>query len=197
MDMANGSALQPVASAEPHGHGNGGSAPEWVPPSTREGADEAILALSNDIGLILAQLAEDQAAWCARTGRSPAEYAAWRRRALFAKVHKESQLRECKRIRARVLGGGFSGEQEVLPLDRLAVVELVALCREAVEAWLDDGADTGSHRLDARLTRLAATVDRLAAAPATWGPGTGSAQHLAVAGLRARPVGADGGGPLS
>ena len=193
MDMANGSGLEPVAGVEPNGHGNGGP-PDWVPPTTREDADEAILALSNDIGLILAQLAEDQTAWCARTGRSPADYAAWRRRALFAKVHKEGQLRECKRIRARVLGG-FGGEQDVLPLDRLAVVELVSLCREAVEAWLDDGAATGSHRLDARLTRLAATVDRLAAAPGRWV--SAAAQRLEVTGLGAGPVGVDGGGPLS
>src|SRR5882762_9522273 len=73
----------------------------WSPPGSREEADQAILSLSNDIGLILAQLAEDQVAWCDRTGRSPAEYTGWRRRALFAKVHKEGQLRECKRIRTQ------------------------------------------------------------------------------------------------
>jgi len=194
MQMANDNAAQPLISVEPNGHGNGGP-PDWIPPVTREGADEAILGLSNDIGLILAQLAEDQPAWCARTGRSPADYATWRRRALFAKVHKEGQLRECKRIRARVLGGN-GGEQDALSPDRQAVAELVALCRDAVEAWLDDGADTGSDRLDARLTRLAATVDRIAVRRGPSEPGAATAPRVEVTGLRARPVGVDGAGSL-
>ena len=122
---------------------------EWIPPSMREEADQAILSLSNDIGLILAQLAEDQPSWCGRTGRSPADYAAWRRRALFAKVHKESQLRECKRLRGQ-LGAGDN-----------AVVELLARSREVVEVWLDGGASSGSTELDTVLALLAEQIDRL------------------------------------
>lgn len=122
---------------------------EWTPPATREEADQAVLSLSNDIGLILAQLAEDQPAWCGRTGRSPADYAAWRRRALFAKVHKESQLRECKRLRSH-LGA-------VEP----AIQELLARAREVVEVWLDGGASAGSMALDSALALLAEQVDRL------------------------------------
>jgi hypothetical protein len=148
-------------SAETNGNGHGGPH-EWIPPSTREEADLAILGLSNDIGLILAQLAEDQAAWCERTGRTPADYAAWRRRALFAKVHKESQLRECKRIRGHFLAGAVVDHEGLRGLERDAFADLLALCREAVDAWLDDGADSGSERLDAALTRVAASVDGVA-----------------------------------
>ncbi len=179
--MANHSAVQPTAGVEHDGHPGNGGPHDWLPPTTREEADQAILALSNDIGLILAQLAEDQLAWRARTGRSPADYAAWRRRALFAKVHKESQLRECKRLRARFSGGFGAAEQEIVASDRGAMLELVALCQEAVEAWLDGGADTGSHRLDAGLTRLAATVDRLTGSAGAVPP----ARSVEVAGVRA------------
>ena len=102
---------------------------EWMPPGSREEADQAILSLSNDIGLILAQLAEDQPAWCERTGRSPADYTAWRRRALFAKVHKEAQLRECKRLRAHLVPArNLAGTVQVPP-------ELVARCRDVLRAW--------------------------------------------------------------
>lgn len=120
---------------------------EWVAPATREEADQAILSLSNDIGLILAQLAEDQPSWCGRTGRSPADYVTWRRRALFAKVHKESQLRECKRLRSQ-LGVAAGGE-------------LLARSREVVEVWLDAGASSGSAQLDSALAVLAEHIDRL------------------------------------
>ena len=132
---------------------------EWTPPATREEADMAILSLSNDIGLILAQLAEDQPSWCGRTGRSPADYAAWRRRALFAKVHKEAQLRECKRVRAQLSGGGFD---EAVRGDR-DVLELLVRSREVVEAWLDGGASSGSTSLDGALSVLAEQLDRLPA----------------------------------
>jgi len=125
---------------------------EWTPPATREEADQAILSLSNDIGLILAQLAEDQPSWCGRTGRSPADYAAWRRRALFAKVHKESQLRECKRLRTQLGSGGPEHD---------GLVDLLARSREAVEAWLDAGATSGSAALDGALALLAEQLDRL------------------------------------
>ena len=124
---------------------------EWTPPATREEADQAILSLSNDIGLILAQLAEDSTAWCGRTGRSPADYAAWRRRALFAKVHKESQLRECKRLRVQLSAGVDD------------VGEALARSRDAVEAWLDCGASTGNLALDGALSVLAEQLDRLPA----------------------------------
>lgn len=132
---------------------------EWIAPATREEADQAILSLSNDIGLILAQLAEDQPAWCGRTGRSPADYAAWRRRALFAKVHKESQLRECKRRRAHFSNG--AGDHDGLRAER-EVVELAARSRDVVEVWLDGGASSGSAVLDGALALLAEQVDRLA-----------------------------------
>src|SRR5258706_13797701 len=174
--MVNSSAAQSLAGVEHDGHGNGAGPPEWVPPTSREEADEAVLLLSNDIGLILAQLAEDQLAWCARTGRSPTEYAAWRRRALFAKVHKESQLRECKRIRGRLAAGfaGAGGEAGALSVNRGAVEELVALCREAVEAWLDGGGDTGSPRVDAGLTRLGGAIGRVTfPSGAPWGGSSG------------------------
>jgi hypothetical protein len=132
---------------------------EWSPPVTREDADQAILSLSNDIGLILAQLAEDQADWCGRTGRSPADFAAWRRRALFAKVHKEGQLRECKRVRAQLSVGG-GADASALWGER-HVVEVLDRSRQVVEAWLDAGAASGSDALDSALTVLAAQLDRL------------------------------------
>lgn len=131
--------------------------PEWIPPQTRDAAERAIVDLSNDIGLILAQLAEDQTAWCGRTGRSPADYAAWRRRALFAKVHKEAQLRECKRIRSR-LGNGSEPEGFV------SAAELLAWCRAIVDAWLDDGVGAIGGQLGNTLARLAEYLDGMEAA---------------------------------
>jgi hypothetical protein len=133
---------------------------EWTPPANREDADQAILSLSNDIGLILAQLAEDQPDWCGRTGRSAADYSAWRRRALFAKVHKEGQLRECKRIRSQLSAGG--GAEDAVRGDR-EVVELLVRSRDVVEAWLDGGATSGSVALDGALSVLAEQLDRLPA----------------------------------
>ena len=142
---------------------------EWVPPRTRDEVDQAILDLSNDIGLILAQLAEDQVAWCARTGRSPADYAAWKRRALFAKVHKEGQLRECKRIRSQLpLGSGLAvgvgavaGAMDPEPVGRPAVDALLARCRDVVETWIDGGDVSGDARLERALGRLAECLDRI------------------------------------
>jgi hypothetical protein len=131
---------------------------EWTPPVSRDEADRAILSLSNDIGLILAQLAEDQGAWCDRTGRSPADYAAWKRRALFAKVHKEGQLRECKRVRAQFSSGG--AEHEHGRLDR-ETGELLARSRQVIEVWLGDGAASGSIVLDSALSRLAEHIGRV------------------------------------
>lgn len=147
-------------------HINGGVAvPEWSPPRTRWQADQAILALSNDIGLILAQLAEDQAAWSARTARSAADYAAWRRRALFAKVHKEAQLRECKRLRALLSDGEDVGE-------------LLVWCHDVVEAWLDEGAPLSDRGLGRVLAGFAEYLDRIDASgararPVTIAPGDG------------------------
>jgi hypothetical protein len=148
-----------IAAAPELVHITGAPVPEWTPPRTRWEADQAILSLSNDIGLILAQLAEDQDAWTSRTGRSAADYAAWRRRALFAKVHKEAQLRECKRMRALLSDGEDVGE-------------LLVWCHDVVEAWLDDGAPLGDRRLGTVLAGFAEYLDRIDAA-----------------GARARPVG--------
>ena len=144
---------------------NGAHAQEWTPPRTRTEADRAVIDLSNDIGLILAQLAEDQVAWCSRTGRAPSDYAAWRRRALFAKVHKESQLRECKRIRGQ-LGNG-SGEAETWSARRdSGAAELLAWCRAIVDAWLDDGVGAVGGELGRTLVRLAEYLDGVDAAAA-------------------------------
>jgi len=133
---------------------------EWIPPATRGEADQAIMSLSNDIGLILAQLAEDQLSWCGRTGRSPADFAAWRRRALFAKVHKESQLRECKRVRAQLTAGSI--ENDGVRGDH-GVLELMERSRHVVETWLDSGAASGIVALDMALAVLAEQLDRLPA----------------------------------
>jgi hypothetical protein len=130
---------------------------EWIAPRTRDEADEAILGLSNDIGLILAQLAEDQAAWCARTGRSGMDYAAWRRRALFAKVHKEAQLRECKRIRAHLSSGLENGSHRTVS----RTDALMLRCRAAVLAWLDTGGLSSSALLDQALAALAEELDEI------------------------------------
>jgi hypothetical protein len=131
---------------------------EWSPPQTRGDADQAIISLSNDIGLILAQLAEDEQRWCERTGRSPADYAAWRRRALFAKVHKEGQLRECKRVRAQLAGTHI--DHESVRGDR-ETANLLAGCRQVLDVWLDEAFPSGSDRLDQALAGLAEQVEKL------------------------------------
>jgi hypothetical protein len=121
---------------------------DWVPPDTREGLDAAILELSNDIGLILAQLAEDHEDWCRRTGRDQADHAAWRRRALFAKVHKERQLRECKIARRHL---ALSSE---VASDYAGGV-LVSLCRRVLAVWGGGLSDGDRVELDAALAQLA------------------------------------------
>jgi len=147
-----------AAEQPPNGHGPGGPAiPEWSPPRTRAEADQAVISLSNDIGLILAQLAEDQVAWCARTGRTPADYAGWKRRALFAKVHKEGQLRECKRIRTQLASTAIDPDDAATALASAA--ELLAWCRLVVESWLDDGTPSTDGRLGQALARLAEYLD--------------------------------------
>jgi len=105
----------------------------WIPPATRHEADERIVDLSHDIGLILAQLSEDQASWCERTGRSPSDYLAWRRRALFAKAHKEHQLRDCKRRRTE-LPEVLSRARDV-EAESYALAELMRRSRRVVLAW--------------------------------------------------------------
>jgi hypothetical protein len=128
---------------------------DWQPPGTREEAEATIVALSNDIGLILAQLSEDQAAWCQRTGRSAFDYAAWRRRALFAKVHKEHQLRECKRIR-------FQLSEHVVEVDNdegALLARLTAECYRVIRAWRRaPRQQPGDAGLDAALAHLAACL---------------------------------------
>jgi hypothetical protein len=153
---------------------------DWTPPRTREEVDQAIITLSNDIGLILAQLAEEQAAWCQRTGRAPIDYGAWRRRALFAKVHKEGQLRECKRIRAQLTGAaGEALSQTHADL----VAGLVPLCRHVIEAWIEQGGTPVGTQLDGALSDLAEFVDRLPAARSN-----GIGVEMAVRGRPERPV---------
>jgi hypothetical protein len=124
---------------------------DWQPPTSREEAETTIVSLSNDIGLILAQLSEDQAAWCQRTGRSAFDYAAWRRRALFAKVHKEHQLRECKRIRFQLTEHPADGEVgDATPLARLR-----AECHSVLAAWRRVPRSDRDTSLDAALEHLA------------------------------------------
>jgi len=154
---------------------------EWKPPRSREDADEAIITLSNDIGLILAQLAEDQASWCQRTARSPAEYGTWRRRALFAKVHKEGQLRESKRVRGQL--SGIALENGSAPPSGL-VAELVPLCRHLVEVWIADGDRSAATALSAAIGAVAELLHRVTEQPET-GPTDGSSL---VQGERARPM---------
>jgi hypothetical protein len=125
----------------------------WILPTTRHEADERIIELSHDIGLILAQLSEDQASWCVRTGRDPVDYLAWRRRALFAKAHKEHQLRDCKRVRAELSDqavrthGGDSMSARVL-------AELTARAHRVIGAW--QRAECQDASLEAALADLAA-----------------------------------------
>jgi hypothetical protein len=126
---------------------------DWHPPTTRLEAEATILSLSNDIGLILAQLSEDQVAWCQRTGRSPYDYAAWRRRALFAKVHKEHQLRECKRIRFQLTDHAAEVDNAEVLLSRL-----VAECHRVIDAWRLTPSTGGDRSLDMAMSRLAELV---------------------------------------
>jgi hypothetical protein len=140
------------------------SPPDWQPPTSREEAEATIVSLSNDIGLILAQLSEDQAAWCQRTGRSPFDYAAWRRRALFAKVHKEHQLRECKRVRFQLMDHTVDGD--VAAGGAVVLAHLVAECHRVLAVWRRSPRVDGP--LDAALAHLA---EQLAA---------GDGQHVPV-----------------
>jgi hypothetical protein len=150
--------------APPHTNGSAPWGQEWVRPRTRQDVDEAILALSNDIGLILAQLAEDQPSWCGRTGRTPSDYAAWRRRALFAKVHKEGQLRECKRIRTQLTS--VQHEPEAERSQGRAIAILIARCHCVLDAWLAQGARLGVIRVDQSLRELAEALDDIDAGQA-------------------------------
>ena len=124
----------------------------WTPPATRHEADERIVELSHDIGLILAQLSEDQASWCERTGRSHSDYLAWRRRALFAKAHKEHQLRDCKRLRAELKDQSF-GTQEGGQVVADAFAELIGRSRRVIGAWHQGLCENAA--LEEALTELA------------------------------------------
>lgn len=167
-----------MAAAEYDGAANGGHRhPEWTPPQSREEVDEAVLNLSNDIGLILAQLAEDQISWCARTGRAPADYAAWRRRALFAKVHKEGQLRECKRLRAHFFG---SADADRASTDHEPPPGLMDRCERVIRAWRTLGLPSGMDELSWALDDLARYLDGVAASGTLADP--------------ARPLGSGRGG---
>lgn len=130
---------------------------DWVPPATREDAEEQILVLSTDIGMILAQLAEDTGAWCERTGRSAADHAQWRRRALFAKVHKEHQLRECKRVRVQLAGQSADPEPHREP--ELSVSELASRSRCVVNAWACSASAGDRTALDSAVQHLADYLD--------------------------------------
>lgn len=130
---------------------------EWHPPTTRDDAEAQIRVLSTDIGMILAQLAEDQSAWCDRTGRSPADHAQWRRRALFAKVYKEHQLRECKRVRAQMAGVSVEPEPAFVP--EAAVPELARHCRRAVDAWRSAAPSGEYGALNTAMQRMADYLD--------------------------------------
>ena len=133
---------------------------EWVLPRTRREADERILELSHDISLILAQLAEDQASWSGRTGRDAVEYLAWRRRALFAKAHKEHQLRDCKRVRAELAGRSSVAVEGGAASDALA--ELTRRCRVVIGAWHQGLCE--NEALEEALTELARWLAPLSAA---------------------------------
>jgi hypothetical protein len=116
----------------------------WAPPQTARQAADLVVTLTNEVSLILAQLAEAPAAWCRRTGRTLEEYQDWRQRALIAKAYKENQLRECKRLRHEL---GESG-------DALAEGPLHDLCVRLLVAWRRGG--TGHNRLlDEALLELA------------------------------------------
>jgi hypothetical protein len=134
----------------------------WSPPADRHGAATVINELSHDITLILAQLAETAAEWCARTGRTEQDHAQWRRRALFAKAHKENQLRECKRLRQL-----FAAEQPAQESRASEVLgeleELRRLCKRAVAAW--EGSPIGATPLDVgnALSALAAYLHEASA----------------------------------
>jgi hypothetical protein len=143
-----------VGSGDEEMHDDARRVPPWTPPATLAEAAELLASLTNDINLILAQLSEPRDAWCQRTGRSGVDYAIWRRRALLAKVHKERQLRECKRIRRRFsVNAGIAHE------------ELLSMCRRAISAWTPPTEDTTSTVLDDVLRELAEfLVDDLSSA---------------------------------
>ena len=119
---------------------------EWIPPRTRQEADQEIDRLLNDIGIIQAQLAETREAWCERTGLSFEEHAAWRRRAIFAKTFKEGQLRQCKRLR--------QSWQEGMPPAHHADNGLLDLAHAVVDAW-------DNQRDDRDLQTLASAIAAL------------------------------------
>ncbi len=128
----------------------------WSPPADRFEAAAMINELSHDITLILAQLAETPQEWCTRTGRTEQEHARWRRSALFAKAHKENQLRECKRLRQ--LFSGDVAHDQITCTHSVELAHLRKLSRRVLRAW--EGTATGSTPadLDAALADLAAEL---------------------------------------
>jgi hypothetical protein len=134
-----------------------GGEPGWATPRSRQEVEERILLLSNDIGLILAQLAEDETSWCRRTGRTGLDYAMWRRRALFAKVHKERQLRECKQLRNHPLANEIPDGQQ----HDFAVSNLLQACARVLAAWNPEPGGGLTRPLDRALQELAAVVENV------------------------------------
>jgi hypothetical protein len=118
--------------------------------------DETIRVLVDEIGLILAQLAEGAEAWCARTSRSSTDYAIWRRRALLAKVYKEQRLRECKRRRHDLAAAGTSGDRfHTNGTNELLLVR----CRAVLNAWDEEIVSPRASALGRALKALAECLD--------------------------------------
>lgn len=128
---------------------------QWSPPKDRAEASTMVNALSHDVTIILAQLAESSEDWCARTGRTEQDHARWRRRALFAKAHKENQLRECKRLRQEFATEDRSHDPKE-EASALELGQLELLCRRVVTEWDQSAAVNVPRRLDGALAALAA-----------------------------------------
>lgn len=140
---------------------------EWIPPRTRQEADQEIDRLLNDIGIIQAQLAETREAWCERTGLTFEEHAAWRRRAIFAKTFKEGQLRQCKRLRQSWL--------QVTP-GLHADGTLLDLANAVVVSWDEHMVDGGVQAVQALEAAIGALRRHLAIV-AEGTPGVASATY--------------------
>ena len=129
----------------------------WLPPADRLEAATMINELSHDITLILAQLAETPQEWCLRTGRTEQDHARWRRSALFAKAHKENQLRECKRLRQLFAGDLAHDPNTCTHAGQLA--QLRKLCRRILLTWEGTATGTMPADLDVALAALAAELE--------------------------------------
>ena len=129
---------------------------DWIPPTSPRAAEDLIATLVSEVDFINLQLAEGRAAWCARTGRAPGEFAAWRRRAFLAKLHKDNQLREARRIRHQLLASA----REAAPAHSAGREQtLSAACRRVLNQWDKSQVDPTRDALGRALAELALRLE--------------------------------------